>query len=141
MDIRHALLVLFADRGLDIPVQGDHAVCVRCDRADLAEMLGNLMENACKWFSGRVRVTVVRIVTDVVAIISDDRPGLPEAQLRAVRERGVRLDETMPGSGLGVAIAEDLAALYGGGLDLEAQGPDGALAVRLTLPATAEPAW
>lgn len=112
MDIRHALLVLFADRGLDIPVQGDHAVCARCDRTDLAEMLGNLMENACKWFSGRVRVTVVRIVTDVVAIISADRPGRPEAQLRAVR--GVRLDETMPGSGL---------------------------AVRLTLPATAEPAW
>jgi len=68
-------------------------------------------------------------------VVSDDGPGLPAQRLREVRERGVRLDETVPGSGLGLAIAADLAAFYGGRVDLSSPGPDGGLAAELYLPA------
>jgi signal transduction histidine kinase len=140
-EVRHALLLLFADRPVEIVLVGDPAACVRCERSDLAEMLGNLMENACKWGHGLVRVTVVRSRAQVVTSVSDDGPGLPEARLLEVRERGVRLDESVPGSGLGLAITADLAALYGGSLTLDGAGPDGGLAAHLALPAATRRGW
>jgi len=134
-DLSHALHILFVDRDLTIQVIGDPAIQVRCEREDLAEILGNLMENACKWATSRVRVTVRQNSSEVITTVSDDGPGLPADRLREVRDRGVRLDESVSGSGLGLAIANDLAALYGGSVELFSPGPDGGLAADLTLPA------
>jgi signal transduction histidine kinase len=134
-ELARALRRLFAERRLLITVIGDCALRVRSEREDLAEMLGNLMENACKWTEAQVNVSVHRNGAWVIAVVSDDGPGLPAQRLREVRERGVRLDETVPGSGLGLAIAADLAALYGGRVDLSSPGPDGGLAAELYLPA------
>lgn len=134
-DIAHALRLLFADRGLTIAVAGDPAVVARCEHADLAEMLGNLMENACKWAKSRVKVSVRTSHGQIIVLISDDGSGLSADQLREVRERGVRIDESVPGSGLGLAIATDLATLYGGSLNFVSPGPDGGLANYLILPA------
>lgn len=137
-DIATALEQLFTDRAIDIEVLGDAALRVRCEHADLSEMLGNLMENACKWARHRVRVTIGAASGQVFALVEDDGPGLPPAQLDAVRSRGARLDEAVPGSGLGLAIVTDLATLYGGGLDLSATpAPLGGLAARLWLPTAA----
>jgi signal transduction histidine kinase len=133
-DIGGALRQLFADRRLDIAVTGDPDLLVRCEREDLAEMLGNLMENACKWGRSRVAVNVWAAGESVIATVSDDGPGLPESQPAPVLDRGVRLDETVPGSGLGLAIVADLATLYGGRLSLVSPGPDGGLAAHLALP-------
>ncbi|MBN8891717.1 MAG: ATP-binding protein, partial [Rhodospirillales bacterium] len=139
-DIATALERLFADRAIDIEVLGDPALRVRCEHADLSEMLGNLMENACKWARNRVRVEVGAAPGRVFARVEDDGPGLPPAQLDAVRARGARLDEAVPGSGLGLAIVTDLATLYGGGLELSAAPPPmGGLAACLWLPAAALP--
>jgi signal transduction histidine kinase len=110
-ELAHALRMLFADRGVIIVVNGDASIHVRCEREDLTEMLGNLMENACKWGRSLVEVTVREDGPDVVATVTDDGPGLPAEGLQGVRDRGVRLDETTPGSGLGIAIATELAAL------------------------------
>ena len=82
-------------------------------------MLGNLMENACKYGRSEVAVRVAPAGPGRIAIaVEDDGPGLPEGEDAAALSRGVRLDEAKPGSGLGLAIVADLASLYGGSLSL-----------------------
>ncbi len=103
------------------------------DPQDLTELLGNLMENACKWARGRVAVTIAMVGAEVVTTVEDDGPGLSETERTTVVERGMRLDERMPGSGLGLGIAAELAALHGGRLEI-GQAVGGGLAVTLTLP-------
>ena len=138
-EIRRALLVLFAERGLEIGVEGNADSRVRCEREDLAEMLGNLMENGCKWARHRVRVTVRQEANRVLATVSDDGPGLSPAQLAEVMNRGARADESVPGSGLGLSITAELASLYGGQLALRSPGPEGGLEACLSLPASKSP--
>ena len=100
-------------------------------------MVGNLIDNAAKWAAGRVAVTVdVQQADDrswLRILIDDDGPGLPEHARADVLKRGRRLDETKPGSGLGLSIVADLAALYRGSLRLEA-APLGGLRAVLDLP-------
>jgi signal transduction histidine kinase len=87
-------------------------------REDLEEIVGNLLENACKWAKSRARVSAAVEAGRLVLAFEDDGSGLDEAACRAVLARGVRLDEAAPGSGLGLAIVRDLVALYGGELEL-----------------------
>lgn len=108
------------------------------EKQDLEEMIGNLLDNACKWAGGEVRVALERIETaaarDRLQItIDDDGPGLPEASRAAALRRGKRLDETKPGSGLGLSIVMELVELYGGGLELQSS-PRGGLRAVLQLP-------
>jgi signal transduction histidine kinase len=124
---------LHADRRLDIEVHAPPALAVRCQREDLDEMLGNLMDNACTWARTRVRVTAASTGATVTLLVEDDGPGLDEAERATVLRRGVRLDEAVPGSGLGLAIVVELAEVYGGTLTLDRSGLGG-LAARLTLP-------
>lgn len=119
---------------LDVPEDGRF----QGERQDLEEMIGNLVDNACKWAQSRVVIevtyemlepgrTVVRIVVD------DDGRGLTPSERELVARRGRRLDETKPGSGLGLSIVVELAALYGGGLTL-GTAPIGGLRAELLLP-------
>ncbi len=121
-------------RGVQFDCEGvDPALRFAGDPADLEEMLGNLMDNAGKWASGRVIASAV-IEGDRVRIeIRDDGPGLEDAQLRAVLQRGVRLDQRADSSGLGLAIVGDIAASHGGELALENAHPG--LRATLWLPA------
>jgi signal transduction histidine kinase len=125
---------LHAERGIAIEseVSPDHAV--RVQREDLDEMLGNLLDNACKW--GRSHIAIVSVVSGatVVITVDDDGPGLETSMREAVLQRGVRADEAAPGSGLGLAIVRDLAELYGGSIAL-GSAPAGGLRARLQLPA------
>lgn len=132
-EVAGALRRLFGERGLLIEVDGDPGARVRVDPQDLAEMLGNLMENACKWARQRVGVTVAVDGTSVDVSVDDDGPGLPEGGRDAVLGRGVRLDERKAGSGLGLAIVSDLAALHGGSLEI-GRSSEGGLLARLRLP-------
>ena len=127
---------LHGDRRLTIDVRVDRAVAVRCDRADLDEMLGNLLDNACKWARTRVLVSVDEDARDAgrhAIVVEDDGPGIDPALRDKVVQRGVRADEAAPGSGFGLAIVCELAEVYGGGVSLDA-APGGGLAARLTLP-------
>ncbi|MBU1176167.1 MAG: HAMP domain-containing histidine kinase [Alphaproteobacteria bacterium] len=108
----------------------------RGEEADLEEMTGNLIDNACKWARSEVRV-LARTATGGTGLeirIEDDGPGLGETERAAVKKRGVRLDEKTPGSGLGLDIVMELAKVYGGALDLE-RAASGGLSAVLTLPA------
>ena len=129
-----ALTRLYVDRGLDIEVQIADDLTARVQREDLEEMLGNLLDNACKWGRTRVRVAAAAVDGVVEITVDDDGPGLPAEMREAVLQRGVRADEAAPGSGLGLAIVRDLAEVYGGGVSLQAS-PDGGVRAILRLPA------
>ena len=108
------------------------------DGQDLHEMLGNLLDNACQWAAGRVRLRATADDTGLLLCVDDDGPGIPPDQRAQALTRGQRLDESVPGSGLGLAIVAELAALYGGALTLD-RADWGGLQARLRLPACADP--
>jgi signal transduction histidine kinase len=122
-------------------IEGSHTVPpsarFRGEKQDLEEMLGNLLDNAFKWARTRVEVGLVprsgELDGRLALLIDDDGPGLPDGSMADVLKRGRRLDETTPGSGLGLSIVVDLAKLYGGELSLE-RSPLGGLRARLVLP-------
>jgi signal transduction histidine kinase len=132
--LSRALLRLNADRRvtLDVDVAADHTV--RCQREDLEEMLGNLLDNAFKWGRSNVSVTAAAGDGAVEILVDDDGRGIDPALHDAVLQRGVRADQAAPGSGLGLAIVRDLAEVYGGTIALE-RSPSGGLRARLRLPA------
>ncbi|WP_237213054.1 sensor histidine kinase [Falsiroseomonas oryziterrae] len=132
-EVASALRRLFDGCDLLIEVEGDPGARVRVDPQDLAEMLGNLMENACKWARRHVGVTIAADGKSVVVAVGDDGSGLPEDGRDAVLGRGVRLDEQTAGSGLGLAIVADLAALHRGSLEL-GRAAEGGLLATLRLP-------
>ena len=106
----------------------------RGETQDLHEMLGNLLDNACKWAGHRVEIRADNDGGTLTITLDDDGSGLDAQQRSAVIRRGVRADEQVPGSGLGLAIVDDLARLYGGRLEL-LDSPLGGLRAALRLPA------
>ncbi|MCP5419741.1 MAG: sensor histidine kinase [Gammaproteobacteria bacterium] len=107
------------------------------DRDDLLELLGNLLDNACQWAAGRVRLTVRPSADWLILHIEDDGPGCPPELLTLLTQRGVRVDESRAGHGLGLAIVTDIVDQYGGYLELTRSNELGGLAVTVTLPAGA----
>ena len=124
---------LYAERELAIDVDVSPAHEIRGRREDLDEMLGNLLDNACKWARSRVAVSSSIDDANVVIAVDDDGPGLDPSLRAQVLQRGVRADQRTGGSGLGLAIVSDLAELYGGSVTLETS-PLGGTRARLQLP-------
>jgi len=131
---------LYRNRGVMIDLDAADDLHFRGERQDFEEMLGNLVDNACKWAQARVSVEA-SLGSDtgngrtLAFIVDDDGPGLtPAEREQVVAHRGSRLDETKPGSGLGLSIVLELAGLYGGRLTL-GTAPIGGLRAELVLPA------
>jgi signal transduction histidine kinase len=122
------------DRAISIDVHVEDGLQFNGERPDLEEMLGNLVDNACKWARTHVSLDATRAESNVRILVDDDGPGLSAADREAAGKRGQRLDETKPGSGLGLSIVTELATLYGGTLKL-GEAPAGGLRAELTLPA------
>jgi signal transduction histidine kinase len=127
-------------RNIAIDIDAPEGVRFRGEQQDLEEMVGNLVDNACKWAQSRVAVEVLLQRADasddrrvVRILVDDDGPGLSPQQREQVARRGRRLDETKPGSGLGLSIVVELASLYGGALSL-GTAPIGGLRAELVLP-------
>ena len=132
--LARTLAKMYADKGLSFDSAVEDGLAFRGDAQDLEEMLGNLMENACKWATSKVRVTVATVEGRLSVAVEDDGPGLkPDDRVRVIA-RGARLDELVPGSGLGLNIVSEIAALYGGTFTLDAAALGGLKAV-LDLPA------
>jgi signal transduction histidine kinase len=108
-----ALKRMHGPKPLDITLRVAPEIRFPGDPEDMMELFGNLMDNACKWADHRVCVTVTQN-GGLTAEIEDDGPGASEADLQRLAQRGVRLDESAPGHGLGLAIVRDVAASYGG---------------------------
>jgi signal transduction histidine kinase len=138
--LRRTMEKIHRDRSIVIEVEADPQARFRGERQDLEEMAGNLVDNACKWAASRVFIEVCleRTVEPgagaiLRVIVDDDGRGLSAAERAQVARRGQRLDESKPGSGLGLSIVVDLAALYGGSLSL-GNAPIGGLRAELVLP-------
>ena len=126
---------IHADRALTMVVQATPAdAAFAGEEQDLQEMLGNLIDNACASARSEVRISILREGVVVGIRVEDDGPGIDPDQRAFVLRRGARLDESRPGSGLGLPIVVDLADMYGGSLQLETAA-SGGLAAELTLPA------
>ncbi len=130
------LVRTFESRQLSFHHNADPALSFAGEEQDLQEMLGNVLENACKWASANIWLTVEAAEAPAMLIvrIEDDGPGIAPEQLEHVRGRGVRLDEQTPGSGLGLAIVQELVQLYGGRLELRARSTGSGLSASLLLP-------
>jgi two-component system sensor histidine kinase PhoQ len=89
----------------------------RGDEGDLMELLGNLMENACKYGNGHIRIEVASD-GDLHLSVEDNGEGIPDDQLQAVLQRGHRADEQQPGQGIGLSVAADIASAYGGRIEI-----------------------
>lgn len=124
---------LHAGRALTIDTAVSPAHEIRGRREDLDEMLGNLLDNACKWARSRVALASAIDETQLSVLVDDDGPGLDPSIRAQVLQRGVRADERVRGSGLGLAIVRELAELYGGSVALESS-PLGGARARLQLP-------
>jgi signal transduction histidine kinase len=125
---------LYKDRGLDISAPALQECWFRGEGQDLEEMLGNLLDNACKWAQGRVLVHCRGSDEMLVLAVEDDGPGIPDEEMVNVMRRGHKLDESKPGHGQGLGIVKDIADLYGGSLKLMRSRYGGLLA-ELVLPA------
>jgi signal transduction histidine kinase len=134
--LKRALDRIYEGRALELDVRSDRGLKFQGEKQDFEEMVGNLLDNACKWAKSKVCVSASRAdgAGNFEVLVDDDGPGLTEAERVKVVERGQRLDETKPGSGLGLSIVADLAHLYRGRFELE-PSPQGGLRARLQLPA------
>ena len=145
---------MHAERELAITLEGaDERVQFAGEAQDLQEMLGNVLDNACQWAHSAVTLRVMAVHSEAPdgaregtpggsparlrVEIEDDGPGMTAEQMPQVLQRGVRLDESVPGNGLGLAIVRELVDLYGGELQLQTPAQGRGLCVTLVLPAAA----
>jgi two-component system sensor histidine kinase PhoQ len=137
-ELRGALLRVYAHKDLSLELDVAPASLFVGDRGDLTEMLGNLLDNACKWCRGRVRLSarndeLAAVRQRLVVTVEDDGPGIAAADRPRVLQRGVRADESVPGHGIGLAMVRETIDLYGGRLEVD-ESPLGGARFSLHLP-------
>jgi two-component system sensor histidine kinase PhoQ len=130
-ELRLALLKVYAGKDLALELALAPGAQFIGDRGDLTELLGNLLDNACKWCNSRVRLSGGGDASAgprerLQLLVEDDGPGISAADRARVLERGVRADEKVPGHGLGLAMVQDTVELYGGRLEVDASPLGGA---------------
>jgi two-component system sensor histidine kinase PhoQ len=131
-ELRAALVKVYGNKDLLFETAIGAGAQFIGDRADITELLGNLLDNACKWCRARVRIeaTIDGWAVDsrraLHIVIEDDGPGIAETDRAKVLQRGGRADEATPGHGLGLSMVHDTVALYGGTMRIDASGLGGA---------------
>ena len=123
-ELRAALLRVYAHKDLSLELDVAAGSLFVGDRGDVTEMLGNLLDNACKWCRGRVRLTAhndesAPVRQRLVVTVEDDGAGIAPEDRPRVLQRGVRADESVPGHGIGLAMVRDTVDLYGGRLEVD----------------------
>jgi two-component system sensor histidine kinase PhoQ len=126
-----ALQKAYGDRGLELINELPPDLSVRADERDVMEMLGNLLENACKYTHSKIEVRALS-TTPVIIEIADDGPGIDPELRQEVLNRGTRADVLQPGQGIGLAMVQDLLAAYEGHLEITESSLGGA-SMRLVL--------
>ncbi len=129
-----ALAKVHADKAPAWAVEIPPRARVRLDEGDLTELLGNLLDNACKWCTGSVRVACTAAGTTLILNVEDDGPGIDAALGMAVLQRGVRADQATPGHGIGLAVVRDIVDALGGELEISRSAVLGGAHITLRLP-------
>ncbi|WP_322964390.1 sensor histidine kinase [Sphingomonas fuzhouensis] len=137
-DLAHAIARIHADRGIGVTTDIADDLAVAMDAQDLDEVAGNLVDNAARHARTRVTIAAVADGRHIRLSVTDDGPGIPEADRLRATQAGTRLDERGDGHGFGLAIARELAELHGGALILD-EAPGGGLAATVMLPRAARP--
>lgn len=132
-DLARTMDKIYGRKGVEYEAEIPMNLAFRGERQDFEEVVGNLMDNAGKWAATLVRVSASGTAGKLVVTVEDDGPGLTEDEQVRVLENRERLDESVPGSGLGLGIVRDIADLYGGRLALS-RSELGGLKAALTLP-------
>lgn len=135
-DLVRTLKRIYQDREYDVTITCAPGLDFRGERQDLEEMLGNLLDNAFKWAEGKITLHAAAQNVQLIILVEDDGPGLTTEERERVLKRGARLDETVPGSGLGLSIVDDIAGLYQGSFALS-ESKLGGVKATLTLPLAA----
>ncbi len=136
-ELRATLLKVYANKDLSIELVVGPGSQFVGDRGDLVELLGNVLDNACKWCKSLVRMTVEIDIYSfsrerLKLVIEDDGPGISEEDRRRIGHRGVRTDENVPGHGIGLSMVHETVEMYGGSLSIDASPLGGArFSVRL----------
>jgi len=125
---------MYKDKNIIIQVAMAEAIRFPIDREDMLELLGNLLDNACKWARQTVKITV-SMGTELRLCIEDDGPGADANQFQQIDKRGVRLDESKQGYGLGLAIVSDMVSEYSGTIIFSTSKTLGGFRVDVALPA------
>jgi len=132
-DLVYAMQRIYQDRKLEFDRSDLQGCWFKGEGQDLEEMLGNLIDNACKWAKSRVKISCGTHDDRLEVVVEDDGPGIAKEEFSNVIRRGHKLDESKPGHGQGLGIVNDIAALYGGSLQL-ARSESGGLQAKLDLP-------
>ena len=131
--LSHALQKVHAGKSIDMQVNVKHNLSLRADKGDLTELLGNLLDNACKWCKTSVWLEARHDDAGTHICINDDGPGFPDGQVDAILKRGVRADQSVPGHGIGLAMVRDIVDAYQGLLTIGTNSDNGAQ-VCITIP-------
>ncbi len=137
-DLVTAVQSIYHDKKLKITLDVPVNLNILFDREDMLELIGNLVDNACKWATSEVQI-IVQITSCLQLIIEDDGPGVSETDLMKLSSRGTRLDESMPGYGLGLSIAQSIISQHAGQLFFGRSSKLGGFQVRVTLPLSVIP--
>jgi signal transduction histidine kinase len=129
-----AMRKLYSNKVQELRCSSRPLLLVHADREDMLELLGNLLDNACK-YAWRNVVFEASIDDGLLIVVEDDGPGCDDADLEALTQRGVRIDERVDGHGLGLAIAHDIVTSYGGTLELGRSEALGGFRAAVRLPA------
>ncbi len=125
---------LAANVGKALTVDAGPGLLLRADAQDFEEVLGNILDNALKWSKARIAVTARSHARGIEVLVQDDGPGIPEEERSAALISGKRLDASVPGAGLGLAITVELLKAYGGKIELQRSQDLGGLAVSVLWP-------
>jgi len=138
-ELRVTLLKVYARKDLSIELVTPAACQFVGDRGDLTELLGNVLDNACKWCRGVVRLTASvdgssEARQNLSIVVEDDGPGISAEDRIRIGQRGVRTDETVPGHGIGLSMVQDTVELYGGTMTIGASPTLGGASFEIRLP-------
>lgn len=133
--LARTLSKVYADAGIDWKIEIPASLAFQGDEGDLMELLGNLMENACKYGEGRIRVSGRR-QAGLQLSVEDNGPGIDAECREEVLQRGHRADQRASGQGIGLAVVMDIVKAYGGSLDIGRSPALGGAAMTLLLPST-----
>ncbi len=124
---------IYRDKAIDYHISIEQNLQFKIDEGDFMEILGNLLDNACKWCQKQVSLNIFSQNKHLHIMISDDGPGIASEMLSDITKRGVRLDELTPGHGVGLAIVKDIVNVYSGIINFNST-PTGSLEVSIIFP-------